>query len=50
MKTYLFTEGPITEIEREAEHGGGAADGGDAPAPVSGDGSLGIGSLRQVHK
>ncbi len=47
MKTYLFTEGPITEIEIEAEHGGGE---GEAPSTASGDGSLGIGSLRQVHK
>jgi hypothetical protein len=47
MKTYLFTEGPITEIEIEAEHGG---DQGGAPATASGDGSLGIGSLRQVRK
>ncbi len=38
LKTYLFTEGPITEIERESE------DAGDA-SPES-DGSLGIGSLR----
>jgi hypothetical protein len=46
LKTYLFTEGPITEIEIEAEHGGE----GEAPPTASGDGSLGIGSLRQVHK
>jgi ferritin-like protein len=38
MRTYLFTDAPITEIEDEAEHGGE----GDL-----GDGSLGIGSLRQ---
>jgi uncharacterized protein len=42
LKTYLFTQGALTEIESVAEHGGGA--GGD-PAPSS-DGSLGIGSLR----
>jgi ferritin-like protein len=48
MKTYLFTEGPVTEIEREAEHGG--AGDGEASAPASGDGSLEIGSLRQVRK
>src|SRR5690349_1017593 len=37
MRTYLFTDGPITEIEAEAE----AEAAGDAPAP-----HLGIGSLR----
>ena len=41
LKTFLFTEGPITEIE--AEMGGGGADGDAAPGS---DGSLGIGSLR----
>jgi uncharacterized protein len=48
LKTYLFTESPITEIEVEAEHGGGGEAGGTAAA--SGDGSLSIGSLRQVNK
>ena len=45
LKTYLFTEGSVTEIEVEAEHGGtnGAAGG----SAVSTDGSLGIGSLRR---
>jgi uncharacterized protein len=38
LRTYLFTDKNILEIEHEAENGGG--DGG------SGDGSLGIGSLR----
>jgi hypothetical protein len=33
LRTYLFTEGEITEIEAEAEHGGDA-----------GDGDLGVGS------
>jgi ferritin-like protein len=42
--TYLFTEGQITEIEAEAEHGGGRAD----STVMDGDGSLGIGSLRRV--
>ncbi len=37
LKTYLFTEGPIAE--REDEEGDGAAAGGD--------GSLGIGSLKE---
>jgi hypothetical protein len=38
LRTYLFTEGEITEIEQEAEHEGGAG--------VPADTSLGIGSLR----
>jgi ferritin-like protein len=37
LRTYLFTEGSIRDIEEDAEHGGGAS------APD--DGSLGIGSL-----
>jgi ferritin-like protein len=46
LRTYLFTEDPITEIEAEAEAeaGGGGGDGGRADKPT--DGSLGIGSLR----
>jgi ferritin-like protein len=40
LRTYLFTEAPVTEIETVVEHGGGAE-----PAAAS-DGSLGIGSLR----
>ena len=43
LKTFLFSDGPITEIEAEIVHGGGAADGDES---VSSDGSLGIGSLR----
>jgi ferritin-like protein len=39
LKTFLFSDGPITEIEAEMEQGG-ASDG------KSSDGSLGIGSLR----
>ncbi len=38
LRTYLFTEGSILEIEEEAEGKGGGES--------SGDGSLGIGSLR----
>ena len=57
-RTYLFTEGPITEVEKEATEGGGA-DGGkkdkksEAKKPGSGGPSgsaasgLGIGSLRK---
>ena len=50
LKTFLFTEGPITEIEAEMVHGqGGGETGGssDAGAAAS-DGSLGIGSLRKT--
>jgi uncharacterized protein len=39
MRTYLFKDAPVLEIEKGAE----AEDGG-------GDGSLGIGSLRQVKR
>jgi ferritin-like protein len=47
LRTFLFTEGPITQIEASMEKGGG----GEADAaPTAGDGSLGIGSLRQVKK
>ncbi len=46
LKTYLFTEEPVTEIEAEvAQDGGGAEDG----ESVSSDGSLGIGSLRPAQ-
>jgi ferritin-like protein len=48
LRTYLFTEAPVTDIEEEAEHGGepaaspsGAASGGRAV------GDLGIGSQRR---
>jgi uncharacterized protein len=37
LRTYLFTDGSITEIEHEAEH----EDGGESGSP-----SLGIGSLK----
>ena len=39
MRTYLFTDAPITEIEAEAEHGEDSGDG----AP--GDGDLGLRGL-----
>jgi len=42
LKTFLFTDGPITEIEAEVIHGAG---GGEQSGPPT-DGSLGIGSLR----
>lgn len=40
LRTYLFTDKPLLQIEHEAEHGGKA--GGDAS-----DGCLNIGSLRK---
>jgi ferritin-like protein len=44
LKTFLFTDGPITEIEAEVIHGAGG--GGKDDGGSSADGSLGIGSLR----
>ena len=44
LKTFLFTDGPITGIEATMIHGDGGASSGDVPSP---DGSLGIGSLRK---
>lgn len=43
MRTYLFTEGSILEVEEEAEHGGG--DGSSEPSR-----DLGIGTLRNRGK
>lgn len=40
LRTYLFTEGDVTEIEEAEENGEGGGDGGI-------QGSLGIGSLRE---
>lgn len=40
LRTYLFTDKPLLQIEHEAEQ---AAD----DEPAAGDGSLGIGSLRE---
>jgi ferritin-like protein len=51
LRTYLFTEGSITNIEAVTEHGasppngGGAGEADDGEEGVSEDGSLGIGSL-----
>jgi ferritin-like protein len=51
MKTYLFTTLPITEVEKVATQGGGGESAGEAAAgDTMSDGSLGIGSLRQVTK
>lgn len=50
LKTYLFTDRPVLDIEEAVEHGGpGGADhrGHESSAEPSGDGSLGIGSLRE---
>src|SRR5512139_3283929 len=46
LKTFLFTKGPITEIEATMDQGGGAEEGGGG----SSDGSLGIGSLRAAKE
>lgn len=43
LRTYLFTDKRLLDIEVAAEHGGGDAGAGQSSA---GDGSLGIGSLR----
>jgi uncharacterized protein len=42
LSTYLFTSGSILETEREAEHGEGE--------DAGGDGSLGLGSLRETAR
>jgi ferritin-like protein len=44
LRTYLFTELPIVEVEHEVE-----AEGGGGASARAGDGSLGIGSLRERH-
>ena len=41
LKTYLFTDRSVLEIEEATEHGEGTE-----PASTSDDGSLGIGSLK----
>ncbi len=48
LRTYLFTEGNILEIEEADTGGSGRGDGAgpEAPAAPRADGSLGIGSLR----
>ena len=48
LKTFLFTEGPITEIEAEVVQGqgGGETDEASEAGAAASDGSLGIGSLR----
>jgi hypothetical protein len=45
LRTYLFTKADVTEIEEEAEEGGGADNGGGTSGAANG--SLGIGSLKK---
>jgi ferritin-like protein len=46
LRTYLFTEGSILDIEVAAEHGGGeGAEEGEASGGAPADSSLGVGSL-----
>jgi ferritin-like protein len=45
LRTYLFTDAPVTEIEVEVEHDEGAGTA-SAAQPRPADGSLGIGGLR----
>ncbi len=44
LKTYLFTDEAVTEVEKEATGDGGGT---EARPASSSDGSLGIGSLRK---
>lgn len=46
LGTYLYSEGPITEVEESTKQGAAAASAGGAPAGNSGGSSLGIGSLK----
>ena len=46
LRTYLRSEGPITEVESQATEGGGAVSERAMRAPNDASGSLGIGSLR----
>jgi uncharacterized protein len=45
LRTYLFTEANVTEIEEDVEHGGGNG-GGNGGESGGANGSLGIGSLK----
>lgn len=55
-RTYLFSEGPITNVEEATKEGGGVGEGENAassataksPVPSKADGSLGIGSLKSL--
>lgn len=44
LRTYLFTDAPITDVEIEAEHGGG---GGDKPPPSSSDKTFTVGTMKK---
>jgi ferritin-like protein len=46
LRTYLFTEGSLLDIEVAAEHGGGESGGEAEAGGAPTDSSLGIGSLR----
>ncbi|CAJ63146.1 MULTISPECIES: encapsulin-associated ferritin-like protein [Frankia] len=51
LRTYLFTSGPVTEVEEETMDRGGSGDPDavtERQAAGPGDGSLGIGSLKGV--
>ena len=53
LRTYLFTEVPITEVEAEAMgegEGGGPGGPGGGAAAAKDAGSLGIGSLKGVEQ
>jgi uncharacterized protein len=52
LRTFLFKDGPITEIEAAMTEGGDTEQAAPAAAnaPTGGDGSLGIGSLRETTK
>ena len=52
-RTYLFSDGPITEVEEKMKAAAAAGDEASAPAkraaaPPAGGGALGIGSLRSA--
>jgi ferritin-like protein len=46
LRTYLFTELPVTEVEAEAEAAGGSSEAEPDGMARPTDGSLGIGSLK----
>lgn len=46
LATYLYSKGPITDVEKSTKEGGASASGAKAPGGRSRDESLGIGSLK----
>ncbi len=50
LRTYLFTEEPIIEVEQEVEDESGTGPAEQAGRARTGDGSLGIGSLRSIQR